>query len=101
MDTCSEDNIISQFDYETQRRKKMDEIKTYYNTVLSDYTNKYYDYAHKKSTNNPDDWDNANYLMSEKGDIIKLNNELVNIKTDLNQMILNDYEDIKLKLKEL
>jgi hypothetical protein len=99
--TCPDGMIISEFDYETLRLKNLGKIREYYNTVLSDYTDKYYTYANKKLAEDEDEQDNAVYLLKEKGDITNLNDHLIEIKQNLNQVILDDFTNIKKQINEV
>ena len=93
--------IISEFDYETLRKKNLGKVRDYYNTVLSDYTEKYYKYSNKKLSENQDDIDNSAYLIKEKGSISSLNDDLIDISKNLNQVVLDDFADIKKQINEV
>ena len=101
VEICPNGMNISEFDYETLRKKNLDEIRKYYNTVLSDYTEKYYKYSNKKLSENQDDIDNSAYLIKEKGSISSLNDDLIDISKNLNQVVLDDFADIKKQINEV
>lgn len=98
---CPVGMIISEFDYETLRKKNLGKVRDYYNTVLSDYTEKYYKYSNKKLSENQDDIDNSAYLIKEKGSISSLNDDLIDISKNLNQVVLDDFADIKKQINEV
>jgi hypothetical protein len=98
---CPVGMIISEFDYETLRKKNLGKVRNYYNTVLSDYTEKYYKYSNKKLSENQDDIDNSAYLIKEKGSISSLNDDLIDISKNLNQVVLDDFADIKKQINEV
>ena len=98
---CPVGMIISEFDYETLRKKNLGKVRDYYNTVLSDYTEKYYKYSNKKLSENQDDIDNSSYLIKEKGSISSLNDDLIDISKNLNQVVLDDFADIKKQINEV
>jgi hypothetical protein len=101
VEVCPDGTRISEFDYKTQRKKNIEKIGNYYDKVLTNYTNKYQIYANKKYANDTDEQENADYLLKERGNISKLNTHMIDIKRNVNNLILDDFSDIKKQLKEI
>ena len=101
VEVCPDGTRISEFDYQTQRKKNIEKIGNYYDKVLTNYTNKYQIYANKKYANDTDEQENADYLLKERGNISKLNTHMIDIKRNVNNLILDDFSDIKKQLKEI
>ena len=101
VEVCQNGTRISEFDYQTQRKKNIEKIGNYYDKVLTNYTNKYQIYANKKYANDTDEQENADYLLKERGNISKLNTHMIDIKRNVNNLILDDFSDIKKQLKEI
>ena len=101
VEVCPNGTRISEFDYQTQRKKNIEKIGNYYDKVLTNYTNKYQIYANKKYANDTDEQENADYLLKERGNISKLNTHMIDIKRNVNNLILDDFSDIKKQLKEI
>ena len=101
LEVCPNGTVISEFDYQTQRKKNIEKIGNYYDKVLTNYTDKYKIYANKKYANDTDEKENADYLLKERGNISKLNTHMIDIKRNVNNLILDDFSDIKKQLKEI
>ena len=85
VEVCPNGTRISEFDYQTQRKKNIEKIGNYYDKVLTNYTNKYQIYANKKYANDTDEQENADYLLKERGNISKLNTHMIDIKRNVNK----------------
>ena len=101
VEVSPDETRISEFDYQTQKKKNIEKIGNYYDKVLTNYTNKYQIYANKKYANDTDEQENADYLLKERGNISKLNTHMIDIKRNVNNLILDDFSDIKKQLKEI
>lgn len=94
MSTCPDKQNISEFNYERLRQNNLNRIKEYYNTVLNQYSTKYSEYSSNLNSGTSEGKENADFLMGERGEIITLNNHLIDIKRKLNNLIQNDTANI-------
>jgi hypothetical protein len=94
MTTCPDKQNISEFNYERLRQNNLNRIKEYYNTALNQYSTKYSEYSSNINTGTSEGKENADFLMDERGEIITLNNHLIDIKRQLNNLIQNDTANI-------
>lgn len=94
MSTCPDKQNISEFNYERLRQNNLNRIKEYYDTALNQYTTKYSEYSTNLNSGTSEGKENADFLMGERGEIITLNNHLIDIKRQLNNLIQNDTANI-------
>lgn len=94
MTTCPDKQNISEFNYEKLRDSNLNKIKEYYQTVLNQYSNKYSEYSMNLESGTAEGKETADFLMDERGEIITLNNHLIDIKRTLNNLIQDDTANI-------
>lgn len=94
MSTCPDKQNISEFNYEKLRQNNLNKIKEYYNTALNQYSTKYSEYSTNLNSGTDEGKETADFLMGERGQIITLNNHLIDIKRNLNNLIQNDTANI-------
>lgn len=94
MQSCPENQNISEFNYENLRKNNLNKIKEYYEKVLTDYTTKYTEYSTGLNSANAEERENANFMMGERGDIQLLNTHLIDIKRKVNTIVQTDIQNI-------
>lgn len=94
MTSCPENQNISEFNYEKLRENNLKKIKEYYDLVLSEYTTKYSEYSLAQTSGSPEQIEDANFMMDERGDIKIINNHLIDIKRKLNEIVKTDTSNI-------
>lgn len=86
-------------DYTTLRQQNLDKINTYYNSLLSSYTQSYKDYSNQSASSNINDRTYANTTLKPK--VQNYNTQLINVSQSMINNVNQDTDLIMQQKNEL
>lgn len=86
-------------DYTTLRQQNLDKINTYYNSLLSSYTQNYKDYSNQSASSNVNDRTYANTTLKPK--VQNYNTQLINVSQTMIDNVNQDTDLIMQQKNEL
>jgi len=86
-------------DYTTLRQQNLDKINTYYNSLLSSYTQNYKDYSNQSASSNVNDRTYANTTLKPK--VQNYNTQLINVSQSMIDNVNQDTDLIMQQKNEL
>jgi len=102
----SDQNCGTPLDYSVVRKNKIEKITEYYNTLLTEYTKSYTDYARQSNSVNTNDRTYADTTLKPKTEayntqIINLSKELINAVNKDTDLILDQKNELETKTQQI